>query len=802
MRMAFACLFGLVALAARAEAGPSDDYVRIVKPILAKHCVSCHGENRSKGSLRLDTAALAIEGGDRGPSIVAGKPEESSLYLAVIGQGEVDRMPWKRPPLSTQEIEALRAWIAAGAPSPGDGEVSSKPPTHWAFLPPGRPEPPSVQDQAWTRNPIDRFILAPLERDGIAPSPEADRVTLIRRVSLDLIGLPPSTAEVDAFLKDDSPGAYARLVDRLLASPHFGERWARPWLDLARYADSNGYSIDAPRSIWKYRDWVIDALNDDMPFDRFIVEQLAGDLLPAATLDQKVATGFHRNTPINQEGGIDPEQFRIESVIDRVNTTGTAFLGLTVGCCQCHDHKYDPVSQREYYQLFAFFNNSDEPDLPLATPEDLARRDEIEASVNRHIEKVRLTDTALIEAQRAWEAGLDMAARQAQSQTVREAMNLPDEKRSDDERRLVFRAFIEQAPAAKATRQAIASIRKAAPKVVTTMVVRERAKPRDTRLFIKGDFTRLGDPVQPGVPKALPPLEPKSGSAPNRLDLARWLVEPGHPLTARVAVNRIWQAYFGRGLVETENDFGTQGSLPSHPELLDWLATEFAGKGWGVKSIHRLIVMSATYRQASIVRPDLAKVDPDNRRLARQSRLRLEAELIRDASLQASGLLNPTVGGPSVFPPQPDGVMALGQVRREWAASTGPDRYRRGLYTYFWRATPHPSLVVFDAPDATRACTRRMRSNTPLQALTMLNDKASIEFAEALADRVVREGPSDPSGRLTLAFRLALARTPTEAELRRLVSLLEDARRDDADRAAWTTVARVLLNLDEFITRE
>ena len=800
MRIVPYCLIGLATVAGRPALGEADDYARVVKPILARHCVSCHGADRAKASLRLDTAALAIEGGDAGPAIVAGKARESLVYLALVGQGDVERMPYKRPPLAEAEVEAIRAWIDAGAPIPAD-EVPSITPTHWSFIPPRRPAPPEVRDAGRVRDPIDRFIRAPLERDGIAPSPEADRVTLLRRVSLDLIGLPPTLPEVDAYLADGSPGAYEKVVDRLLASPHFGERWARPWLDLARYADSNGYSIDAPRSIWKYRDWVIDALNRDLPFDEFAIEQLAGDLLPDSTLDQKVATGFHRNTPINQEGGIDPEQFRVESIIDRVNTTGTAFLGLTVGCCQCHDHKYDPISQREYFQLFAFFNDCDEPDLPLATPEDLAREERVEAEVARHLDEARHLDPKLLDAQKGWEASLDMAGRQKQSEAVRNAMNLPHEGRSDDERKVVFEAFADQAPAAKALRQAVAAIRRSGPRIVTTMVVRERSKPRDTRLLIKGDFTRPGDPVAPGVPKVLPPLASTAGRA-NRLDLARWLVDPANPLTARVAVNRIWQAYFGRGLVETENDFGTQGSPPTHPELLDWLASDFVESGWRVKAIHRRIVTSATYRQASLVRSDLAQVDADNRRLARQSRLRLEAELIRDASLMASGLLTPAVGGPSVFPPQPDGVMALGQVRRDWHASDGPDRFRRGLYTYFWRATPHPSLVVFDAPDATRACTRRMRSNTPLQALTLLNDRSSIEFAEALAARVLRDGPADDSGRLASAFRLALTRTPTERELGRLIALLDDARSADPGPGAWITVARVLLNLDEFITRE
>ena len=798
VRIALACWVGLALIPSLARAGGPVDYARDVKPILAKHCVSCHGPERPKAGLRLDTAASAIRGGKEGPGVVPGKARASRLFLALIGEGDGERMPLKRPPLPPEQVEAVRAWIDAGADAPS-GEIPSVPAIHWAFVPPVRSALPEVRDLAWARNPVDRFLLAALERDGLAPSPEADRVTLVRRASLDLIGLPPTPDEVAAFLADEVPGAYERVVDRLLASPHFGERWARPWLDLARYADSNGYSIDGPRSIWKYRDWVIDALNRDLPYDEFAVEQLAGDLLPDATTAQQVATGFHRNTPINQEGGIDPEQFRIESVIDRVNTTGTAFLGLTVGCCQCHDHKYDPISQRDYFQFFAFFNNADEPELSLATPEERDRQAKAEAEAHALLDRARAEDETLREGQRKWEQGLDMAGRQAQSEAVRKAFDVPFDDRDAASQRVVFEAFVEQAPAAKATRQAVAAIRKKAPKPVTTMVFRERAEPRPTRLFIAGDFTRLGEPVGPGVPKVLPPLK---GGAPNRLDLARWLVDPGHPLTARVAVNRIWQAYFGRGLVETENDFGTQGTAPSHPELLDWLAREFADHGWGVKAMHRLIATSAAYRQASRARPDLAQVDPDNRKLARQSRLRLDAELIRDAALGASGLLTPKVGGPSVFPPQPEGVMGLGQVRRPWTASQGPDRYRRGLYTYVWRATPHPALAVFDAPDAARACSRRMRSNTPLQALTLLNDPAYHELAGALAARVLREGPADDEGRLAFAFRLALARTPGERESRRLAGLLADARLADPEPEAWATVARVVLNLDEFITRE
>jgi mono/diheme cytochrome c family protein len=805
MKSSLACLLGLLLVTGTRLAAEPVDYLRDVKPILAQHCVSCHGATKPRGGLRLDTAAAALKGGRDGPIIVPGHAEESPLIDAVTGDGATDRMPLNRPPLSEEQINVLRAWIDQGAPTPSE-EIPSVPATHWAFVAPGRPEIPSVRDEAWGRNPIDRFILARLEREGIAPSPEADRATLIRRVSLDLIGLPPSPEDVRAFETDPRPDAYERLVDRLLASPHYGERAARPWLDLARYADSNGYSIDAPRSIWKYRDWVINAFNADMPFDQFTIDQLAGDLRPEATLAQKVATGFHRNTPINEEGGIDREQFRVESVIDRVNTTATAFLGLTMGCCQCHDHKYDPLTQKDYYRLFAFFNNVDEPEIPVAALEEVARRDEIQKQIDDYLKEIREKDPSLVTKQRAWEASLDMVARQKQSQEVRAAFDVVFDNRSKAQQRVVFAAFIDQDPSVREHRAVIKKLRAQMPKIVTTMVVRERAEPRETHLLIQGDFTRPGELVAPGVPAVLPPLEAPSAT-PNRMNLAHWLVSPSNPLTSRVVINRLWQARFGRGLVETENDFGTQGSPPSHPELLDWLATEFLAQGWSLKAMERWIVTSATYRQSSRLRPDLAARDRDNRLLARQSRLRLDAELIRDSALTASGLLTRVIGGPSVFPPQPDGVMSLGQLRREWTTSTGPDRYRRGLYTFFWRATPHPLLMVFDAPDGVRACTRRARSNTPLQALTLLNDEAFFEFAHALADRVIREGPTDDTGKLDNLFRLCLSRPPTEKEGGRLAALLDQLRsgarsRAEGEQSAWTAVARVVLNLDEFITRE
>jgi len=722
------------------------------------------------------------------------------------------------PPLRRCLLLALCVLLgisSVGTAAPADKETRAK---HWSFIAPQKPALPSVQRRGWPRNAIDRFVLARLEKEKIEPAPEADRTTLLRRAYLDLIGLPPAPAEVEAFVKDPSPNAYEKTVERVLQSAHHGERWGRWWLDVARYADSNGYSIDAPRSIWRYRDWVVAALNRDLPFDQFVVRQLAGDLLPDATLEQQIATGFHRNTQINQEGGIDKEQFRIDSIFDRVATTGAAFLGLTIGCAQCHDHKYDPITQKEYYRLFAFFNNADEPEIPLATPPQVAEAERIEAEVEAYIRGLPEKDPSIWERMVAWEQSMTPAQRQAQSEQVRAAFDVRFEQRNDAQRRVALAAFVEQAPTNKVHQAAIAKLRRKKPRIDTTLVMRELSQPRETHFFIKGDFTRLGEKVEPGVPAVLHPFP--ASETPNRLGFARWLVARENPLLARVTVNRIWQQYFGKGLVETENDFGTQGIAPSHPELLDWLATEFMGQGWSLKAMHRLIVTSATYRQSSRVRPEFNGIDPNNRLLARQNRLRLEGEVVRDVGLAASGLLATKLGGPPVFPPQPDGVMSLGQLKRDWKISTGADRYRRGLYTFFFRATPHPALVVFDAPDSFSTCTRRIRSNTPLQALTLLNDEAYYEFARALAERTLRECPQSDSERLEYAFRLCVARAPTPKESQRLRDVLrvelEELREhpdeaqslktpdglDAAPFAAWTTVSRVMLNLDETITRE
>jgi hypothetical protein len=762
-----ACLVLGWPLAGMAAAAEPIRFRTDVLPILAENCYSCHGFDKKKraADLRLDVRAAAIDHGAIVPDDAAASP-----VVERIDATDADVVmppPHSGKSLTPAQRDLLRRWITDGA--------EYEP--HWAFAPPERTAPPAVPGVA---HPIDRFIRGRLAAAGLAPSPPAAPATLARRVHLDLVGLPPSPAEVEAFVRDPRPDAYERLVDGLLASPHYGERWARWWLDQARYADSHGYSVDRPRQIWKYRDWVIDAVNADMPFDLFTIEQLAGDLLPEAGESQRIATGFHRNTQINEEGGVDAEQYRIEAVFDRVATTATVWLGLTIGCAQCHDHKFDPVEQREYYGLFAFFNDQDDTELALVDERvDLAAReaarDAARAALEAHMAKLA---SALV----AWEAGLTEAARLRLAEKVQGRLATPAGKRSfDDVREILsiavgvvddefFRLDDDYKLAAEAARG------------VTTMVLAERKEPRKSSVYVMGDFTRPAEEATPGTPAVLPPLA-AAGPRPNRLDLARWLVAPANPLTARVIVNRVWQQYFGVGLVETDNDFGLIGTPPSHPELLDWLACEFRAGGWSLKQLHRLIVTSETYRQSSARRADVADRDPLNRLLARQQRQRLDAEGVRDVALAASGLLAPALGGPPVFPPIPAGVVDQGPSKQAWPESRGPDRHRRAVYTFRFRATPVPALAVFDAPDGSLTCTRRGRSNTPLQALTLLNDRAFFEFAGGLEKVIRAEG-------LEAAFVRCTSRAPAAAELAALAGLDPLAQ------------ARVLLNLDETITRE
>jgi hypothetical protein len=805
---------GLAFAAAKAAADEppnGDTFRRDVQPILTAHCVECHGPKKQENGLRLDFGAAIFRGGDNGPAVVAGKAADSLLIQAVNGASDIiSRMPLKKPPLDDVQVTIIRRWIDSGAIVPADSSTATTKSSHWAFQKPEQPPLPFVVESTWLNGPIDSFILSRLEQENLAHSAAVERPTLVRRAALDLIGLPPSPDEVDSFVADPSPDAYERVIDRLLASPHYGERWGRHWLDLARYADSNGYTRDFGRQIWKYREWVIEAINANMPFDQFTIEQIAGDMLPQPTEQQLVATGFHRNTLINEEGGTDAEQFRVEAVVDRVNTTGAVWLGLTVGCARCHSHKYDPISHVEYYQLFALLNNCDEPTIEVPTRlqrdnNELARRAEIRDQVAKLEEVVEQQRPELEEQQRKWEAAVTPEQRSRLPGPVQVAYDMKLEARDEKNKKLVEDHFRQSEFAREAlpVLQQIYELREAEPKIPTTMIVRERAAPRETFVHRRGDFLDRGVDVVGGVPAVLPPLSAKNNQA-SRLEFARWLVSLENPLTPRVASNRDWQKFFGRGLVETEDDFGTQGTTPSHPELLDWLATEFIASGWDAKAMHRKIVTSSTYCQSSAVRSDLVAGDPQNRLLGRQARLRLDAEIIRDVALAASGLLTTTIGGPSVFPPQPEGVFDFTQDPKPWKAAVGGGRYRRGMYTHFWRSSPYPMLLTFDAPSGNVTCTRRLRSNTPLQSLTIANDQAFYECAASLAERVLADEPANDLRCGEQAFRLCVCREPSPAECQLISQLIYQERGVSPDnaKAVWTRVCRVLLNLDETITRE
>ncbi len=1202
--MALAVMTGCVTWAA--ESAPVDFQTQIA-PVLAERCATCHSKEKRKSGLSLETLADAQTGGDSGPAIVAGKSGESEL-IRRISSGEDDvRMPPRGERLSDETIALFRAWIDQGATwtdAEADNGGAKAVPDFWAFRKPEQAPLPETRDEPWVRNPIDAFVLAAMRVHGFEPSPEADRYTLIRRLSLDLIGLPPTPEDVQAFVNDADPHAYERLVDRLLASPHFGERMAIRWLDAARYADTNGYEKDRPRSIWPYRDWVIDAINDDMPFDRFTIEQIAGDLLPNPTENQRIATGFLRNSMHNEEGGVDAEEFRFEAMIDRTNTVGTAFLGLTVACAQCHSHKYDPISQREYYQFYAFLNNTDDVEMTIHDPAIAKKRDTIEQQIvalvddlpNRFpvddlkrdvqilepaslksdggatltadtdgfvtatgdaperdsytlaynlgaapLESIRVelgTDAALpqtgpgradngnlviseieafvrplqgdgepvrveldrVEASRSqkgydpekaidadpgtgWSPGVDgveprdgtltlwfkqpvqasepsrLELRILQNNgarhtlgrfrvtSVREYMpesDLPDTERraqhlareldawerdvtaksarwtvaqpveyvsknhatferlddesllmkgdvpntdtydvgyrtdlqnitavrievlpdpslpnggpgrgvimsaggdfllseiaasaapwldpknaqpiplqngtddysapgraaalaldgkldtgwsikdregqpheavyefaepvgydggtllrlkldqvyvhqhtigrfrvsvtsdplpvqasgvpanieailmtpagqrTDAQREFVKRYYLSVSPELIEAHKEIDELRASMPKFPTTLVLAERENARETHLHHRGEFLSPREAVTPDVPAVLNPVDP--GAPRNRLALARWLVSEDNPLTARVTVNRFWQMLFGRGIVNTPGDFGTRGEAPSHPELLDWMAVEFERRGWDVKEMIRLMVTSATYRQSSRATPEAIAKDPVNEWLARGSRFRVDAEIVRDIALAASGLLNPRIGGPSVKPPLPDGALSLVYPGDPWNVSEGADRYRRSLYTYWKRALPYPTATVFDAPARDTTCVRRVVSNTPLQALTLLNDREMMEAARATAKRVLDEAPADTAGRAAYMFMVLESRPPDEQELiwvtefhDRQVARLRSgdananvifAADGDADPqielAAWTLVCRAILNTDETITR-
>lgn len=700
------------------------DFTHDVRPILEQHCLRCHGGIKRAGGLSFVERSGALAEGDSGlPAVVPGEPEQSELFRRIISDDDGERMPAGGQPLSSEESLILRSWIADGA----------RWPAQWAFQPIRQPQPPAVQNERWPRGPIDHFVLARLESAGVEPAPEADPGTLVRRLYLDLLGLPPTPEEISELSADLSDDAYERVVDRLLASPHFGERWGRHWLDLARYADTDGYEVDGPRpNAWHWRDWVIEAINQDMPLDQFTTQQLAGDLLTDATAEQHSATAFHRQTLTNKEGGIDEEEYRVEAVIDRVSTTATVWLGLTLGCAQCHDHPSDPFTQREFFQLYAFFNNAEEGQLSLSAADG---------------SEVRLE------------------------------------------------------------------------------VMAQRPEPRETWIFRRGDFRQpiRSQAVQPGGFAALPALIPRTADAlADRLDLARWIVHPKNPLPARVVANRVWMRLFGAALVRTPDDFGATGEPPTHPDLADWLAYELLHGGWSRKRLIREIVSSATYRQSSAHRVELAAADPNNRLLHRQNRLRVEGEIVRDLHLAAAGLLTGKIGGPSVYPPFPQDLTKIDfRSDQVWPTSTGEDRYRRGMYTFFKRTLPHPNLTTFDCPQADATLVQRNVSNTPLQALSTLNNEVFLEAAQATARRILAHGDDD--ARIDFALQLSLARSPTEQERASLLKLLAQNRlwfvqhRDNArqlagealpdgiepiEAAAFTAMASVLLNLDEFITRE
>ncbi|HTF88521.1 MAG TPA: PSD1 and planctomycete cytochrome C domain-containing protein [Planctomycetota bacterium] len=1021
----------LLAFAAAQEPTPAPspraaiDFDRDVLPVLGAKCLGCHSGPHPKARLDLLSRTSALRGGSSGESaLVPGDPEASRLIAVVDGSDAELRMPPRGELLSKSEVETLRAWIRADAPWSASAEALSGKPWHWAYRAPIAMSPPPVRDAAWRENPIDAFVLAAIEREGLAHAPRASRRSLARRLSLSVTGLLPDPSAVDAFLVDQRPDAIGRYVDDLLASPHYGERMARMWLDLGRYADTNGYEKDARRSMSPWRDWVIEAFNRNLPFDRFTLEQLAGDLLPDTNLQTRIATGFHRNTMTNEEGGVDPEEFRVEAVHDRVNTTASVWLGSTLGCAQCHDHKFDPFSIDDYYAFFAFFDDDVADTTILSSfeqrasgamlvvpPAGQAKQYEQATLDLAEARRVLATSTPALEAAQArWEAGrrgpesvwstlmplkcsadsgatlttgsdgsIAAGGTESDIDTYRLEFTFPKDglshlrlevlPRSDGEKRglgrtpsgnfvlseisaerltgdersgetLVFhrahadfeqrngneawlaahtidgnpktgwaiagatdvahelvletaetlgtesgtslRLTLEQRyghkhtlarfrvsacssrdaalcvplPAAIATIlgkdasqrtseesealaahyrsispllaqeqsvQAHAEAELAAIGAPTTLVMQANEAPRTTRVHRKGNFLDPGDEAPPALPRVFGAL-PKD-LPPTRLGLARWLASAQNPLFARVFVNHVWELDFGRGLVATPDDFGTQGDPPSHPELLDWLACRFIESGYDVKALQRLIVTSETFLQDSRFDERSAEHDPANRWLARGPRFRLEAEALRDVALCASGLLVRQIGGPSVFPPQPEGVWTMIYSNDRWMNSTGPDRYRRGLYTFARRTAPYPSATVFDAPSREVSCPRRSRTNTPLQALTTLNDPQFVEAAIALARRMVLESDGTDVGALFRGFALCLCRTPHPDETRTLLELyssqLQAFSRDEpsctvflangpaaagdedcASTAAWAMVANVLLNLDEMQEQE
>ncbi|MEZ4697117.1 MAG: PSD1 and planctomycete cytochrome C domain-containing protein [Rhodothermales bacterium] len=833
-------VFALAASTLIGCGGSDIDFNADVRPILNSECVSCHGGVRRKGDLNLLFREDALKPAKSGKAaIVPGDPDASELIRRVVHTNPEDRMPKDGPELSSEQVRVLKKWIADGAAWE----------THWAYVAPIKESPPSVKLSGRVRNGIDNFVLARLEAERLEPSPEADCAVLARRASLDLVGLPAAPRDIDA-LCGTSTITYEAYVDSLLASPHFGERWASMWLDLARYADSQGYEKDGPRSIWRYRDWVIDAFNANMPFDRFTVEQLAGDLLPDADTHDRIATAFLRNSMTNTEGGTDDEEHRVSAIIDRLNTTFEVWQSTSISCTQCHGHPYDPFRHDDYYKLFAFFNNTADWDQEDDYPVLFEFSDENEASGKAlavTLDSLRselLTEAStpeMIQARQDWEQRLeDPKAVGAilttwQNELLRIA-KIPEADRSPAQASYATLMFASITPELAALRDEMRTTRRDLYSLasVTTPVARElrEGERRVTHVFERGNFLLPAAVVNPDVPVSMPQLPVDAPR--NRLGLAEWLVGDENTLTARVAVNRFWEQLFGYGIVETLEDFGTQGSRPSHPELLDWMAVTFRDDlNWDVKALLRMIVTSSTYRQSSVVRPDLRQRDPRNELLARGPRFRLSAEQVRDQALAVGGLLSHKTHGPSVMPPQPEGLWQNPYSNAKWETSEGEDRYRRAVYTYWRRSAPHPAMTTFDGPSREFCVSRRIRTNTPLQALVTLNDPAYMEAAVGLGRRVADE--PDPAG---AAYRIAIGREPAPdvlASLTRLyatslddyaddesgaealvgqfrrVDLKENTRRDalstdapseTARIAAASVVANVIMNTDAFLTKD
>lgn len=827
----------------QAVAQETVDFNRDVRPILSENCFFCHGqdEQQRQAGLRLDQAKGALESG----AVVPHDPDASSLIERIESDDPDQVMPPadSRRNLSAAQKETLRRWIQAG------GQYQ----THWAFVAPRRPPLPEVESEEWVRNPIDRFVLSRLEASGMQPAPAAGRATLIRRLSIDLTGLPPTIAEVDAFLADPDPLAYEKLVDRLLASPRYGERLALPWLDAARYSDSNGFQQDGDTWQWIWRDWVVRALNEDLPFDQFTIWQLAGDLLPAATTDQQIASGFNRNHMLNGEGGAIAEEQRFINLFDRVDTTATVWLGLTMACAQCHDHKYDPITQRDYYRLLDAFNRVPEtgapqhhsprirvgrPFLELPTAANRERIAELETNI---ADLSKLAQIATDAAWQGWRTGIASDGQAAilpgLPESLVELLQTPESERTGEQQTGLdqqLRAWFDQQvwPELKKQLAAVGELEQRQAELaryrgdrIPRVMIMSDAQPRQSHILDRGEYLKPQEPVSFGTPEFLPPLP--AGAAPNRLGLARWLVSPDNPLTTRVQANRMWQYFFGTGIVKSTEDLGVQSEYPVHRELLDWLAVEFRESGWRTKPLHRLIVTSATYRQSARVLPEHRERDPENRLYGRATRFRMPAMVLRDWALAASGLLVEQVGGPPVYPYQPDNVWEPLAITKErdftYPASSGQDLYRRSLYT-FWRRTVGPANM-FDASDRQACRVRASQTSTPLHALTTLNDPTWVEAARALAEDCLQQH-RDPADRLTLAFRRVMSRKPSPRELELLQRALdkqlagfagdpdsaglllevgESSRDDNLDpqqHAALTAVCLGILNLDEALTRE